>query len=794
VEVCYRNLYTFSLCKIPGHNQGQPWYPLAIVVPYITTGSGLSGTTDSKGKHNRSAAGTEANKTVDLNITKQDNPPPIPTPNNTKKQPPVKTPSNNHFAFRPLPEIDKSPPLNKTALKDPTEASLALQVEARPKASPPGAPVSSPSQEAKFAKLPPLPRSSPSTQPQVDVQPAAMEPRNELSKVTPQEPKREVKPTLEIVDRTFQLAPNVELGEYILLAPIAQSLMGEVWKARNNKIGKWAAIKVPSHEITGRSGAAERFLQEARAVNEIRHRNIVDIFDFGSLPDGRPYYVMELLEGKPLSLYLKDHSPLTFQEILDIFAPVCQALQSAHDHGIVHRDIKSDNIFLILDKKNPPFIKVLDFGIAKLHGVLSQDREDVTLPGAVYGTPAYMSPEQCQGASQVTHLADIYSLGVVLYEMITGRLPFLEPSGNIGMLLVKHITAKPLPPSKVVKNRFIIKEIDELLLRALAKDPKRRPVSSEAFSAELFKAAKPLRFEESASIKHAEPILNTEPWVPGVSPAPLSVPEIQLVGATAPKEFLALPTSSELLQEPVVESTGLAKNDSPTEAPILPADIEIDPELKLLAVKATAKVAAGAPEPERHVVAQRLIATDLIVFRPPPQRNRPFFLVGGVLLFVVGWAVWPTDGPTLTNMAAPLESKSVPIITTLAPVAKVPTSVEASSLSHPPEKISFRFDSKPTGAKVFLDGSLLGVTPIEKEVLFSVVGSELKIAKAGFETVEIKFTPNSPYENKVSLLSKEKASKNSRKVKSKASKIKDTKDTKRAPKDSKNVVVNPFQK
>jgi serine/threonine protein kinase len=266
------------------------------------------------------------------------------------------------------------------------------------------------------------------------------------------------------------LVKGARVGEYIIEDFLGKGGFGEVWSAQHPAIGKQVAVKFLSANSLINFETLARFKREAKAVNDIGHENLVDIFSFGELPDGRPYYVMELLRGESLAEYVAKKGAPPFALLLEVFRQVCAALQAAHDTKVVHRDLKPDNIFL--DKKKAPAlsVKLLDFGIAKL---ASSEEEGVSLTrtGIPFGTPAYMSPEQCDGAKNVDHRSDIYSLGIVLYELLTGRNPFRESGDSALDLLMKHKKTVPPPPSSVAPERGIPKEVDALVLKAIAKKP-----------------------------------------------------------------------------------------------------------------------------------------------------------------------------------------------------------------------------------------------------------------------------------------------------------------------------------
>jgi eukaryotic-like serine/threonine-protein kinase len=244
--------------------------------------------------------------------------------------------------------------------------------------------------------------------------------------------------------------------------------MGEVFIAEHSMLGRRAAVKVLRPEYSHRPEIVARFFNEARAATQISDPGIVQIFDFGQAPDGSAYIVMELLEGETLDRRMIRQQVLPIPEALRLIRQVATSLATAHSRGIVHRDLKPENIFIVRDPEvaGGERTKILDFGIAKLFG----DQGVKTQTSAVMGTPTYMSPEQCRGSGQVDHRADIYSLGCVLYLLVTGRFVF-EAEGS-GDLIAMHLRESPQPPS--TKANWIPAALDRLILRCLAKNPAER--------------------------------------------------------------------------------------------------------------------------------------------------------------------------------------------------------------------------------------------------------------------------------------------------------------------------------
>jgi serine/threonine protein kinase len=273
------------------------------------------------------------------------------------------------------------------------------------------------------------------------------------------------------------LAKGEPVGEYVIEDVLGRGGFGTVYRASHPLIGKRVAIKVLSKKFSADPEMVSRFVAEAKAVNQIRHRHIIDIFSFGSLPDGRQYYVMEYLDGEPLDAYLAKHKRLELAVVVPILKAVARALDAAHAKGVAHRDLKPENIYLALDDDGQPYPKLLDFGIAKLSG--EQQLAHKTNTGVPIGTPYYMSPEQCRG-SGVDHRADIYSLGVVAYRLLSGTYPF---DGALVDILHKHMYDEPKPPS--LEHPAIEPHADAAILWMMRKDPAERPTSAVAAIAAL---------------------------------------------------------------------------------------------------------------------------------------------------------------------------------------------------------------------------------------------------------------------------------------------------------------------
>lgn len=289
-------------------------------------------------------------------------------------------------------------------------------------------------------------------------------------------------------------------GRYKVESAIGQGSAGTVYKAVQELIGREVAIKVLHDHLVSDEEFIKRFQQEAKASSRLSHPNIITIYDFGVIPKGnRPYIAMDLLKGTPLSDLIAQRNHLPLEEALPIFTQVCSALAEAHRQGVVHRDIKPENIVMVERSGQKLFPIVVDFGIARL---LQEDASltRITRSGTVCGSPTYMSPEQCT-SSKVDQRSDIYSLGIVIYETLTGEVPF--SSDELVKVMAMHLSQPPKPLNQVRFDLRFPDKLEKVVARALSKHPDQRFQDMEEFGIAIEQAA---RKPEPAMMK-AAPII-----------------------------------------------------------------------------------------------------------------------------------------------------------------------------------------------------------------------------------------------------------------------------------------------
>jgi len=402
---------------------------------------------------------------------------------------------------------------------------------------------------------------------------------------------------------TTPLPAGTAVGDYQIVEKVGEGGMGVVYSAIHPVIGKRAAVKVMNASLCADPVVVERFVREARAVNRIGHPNIVDIFTFGALPDGRSFLVMEWLAGKTLAERI-EKGRVPSADAIEILLQVGEALDAAHEHAIVHRDLKPENIFIV-EQRGRSMVKLLDFGIAKL---LRPDGHApaTTQEGAWLGTPLYMSPEQARG-QPVTHAADIYSLGVSAYELFTGKLPFVAESS----LDVIHMHLYNVPPSPKEAWPDIPDALSELLLAMMEKDAMQRPPLSKVLATlHALRGSLPTGVGDavwmsgtgSVRVPSPTPVPATAAAVPlAVTPLAVTPPAVTPLAVTPLPATPSGRRTTALVAVAVVAVAGVAFQFWPRQvaAPRIP--VVAPPVVVAAPVAPPAAVAPVAPLPPGHI-------------------------------------------------------------------------------------------------------------------------------------------------------------------------------------------------
>ncbi len=489
------------------------------------------------------------------------------------------------------------------------------------------------------------------------------------------------------------IAAGQSIGNYRILSKLGTGGMGAVFLAEHPLIGKKVALKVIHRELAGNREVVQRFFQEARSVNQIGSPHIVEIHDFGQTPDGDHFYIMEYLEGTTLASQLAKHVALDVMRSLHIGAQIASALSDAHVAGIVHRDLKPDNIMLIKRLGDADFVKVLDFGLAKVFAAGASAVK--TAHGVLLGTPQYMSPEACESKGGVDHRTDIYALGVLLFQMMTGSLPF--DGESMGEVLVKQVTQ--LPPAPRGLNPSIPPSVEQVLLRCLAK-----PVGARFQSMHDLRAA---LLDPEAYLRSAPPIAPARSVAPG---------EARVDAKTVMAHAAMLQAQKEAAQA----KTRIAEEAARVNLPAL----------------------APPAIPQNHTMR---IGTPYGYTSTPPRRMWPVILGLGLILGLIGGAsalVWCGGSEPVHEVASIIDASAQPGSakpTKAAPagsgsaIAK-PGSNDAGSSTPPRVTVKLVIESKPSGASVYDDtGMLLGETPLDLGWPTSPTPVTFELRRAGYK-------------------------------------------------------------
>ncbi|UJR86480.1 serine/threonine protein kinase [Sandaracinus amylolyticus] len=474
-------------------------------------------------------------------------------------------------------------------------------------------------------------------------------------------------------------------GRYRVEKAIGEGGMGVVYLISHVVLGKRMALKVLRGDMAKDGDVVQRFMQEAQSATSIGHPNIIDISDFGRLPDGSVYFVMEFLDGTSLTHFIGTGGSIPMQTALHVIRQIASALDAAHARGIVHRDMKPDNVYLVKQGKDPHFVKVLDFGIAKVGGASSK----LTKTGMIFGTPHYMSPEQASGQS-VDRRTDVYALGVIMYEMFTGKVPF---DGDTFMgILSKHMFEQPLPPSQVQGTKGL-GAVEDVILKSLAKKPEDRYQSMSELIDDLDKIAGggQLAIGRRGGI----------------------APPGNLADALEP------PTRTEMRLGQAFGADGMP----PPEPDVVPKS-----RAPMIALAIVVLLFVGVGVGGVVFWASGSAATAGATSGPAPIVVPPL---------PPGTSTTPT--PTTTP----------PAVTTTTPVTTTPPSTPQTPVVAPRARV-VQITSEPIGAEVVIDGAIVGNTPLELPAPES--GDRVaEVRMRGYESASVMIGATSPETVRVTL-------------------------------------------
>jgi serine/threonine-protein kinase len=458
--------------------------------------------------------------------------------------------------------------------------------------------------------------------------------------------------------------------------------MGTVYEGVQPVIGKRVAVKVLLQALSQDQELVDRFLSEARAVNAIRHRGIVDIFSFGELENGSRYFVMEFLEGEAFDKLIRTRGAMTPWDVLTWSEEVLDALEAVHSSNIIHRDIKPSNLFLVNTGRGRPYVKLLDFGIAKL-GTSLGDSTPQTRASVLIGTPDYMAPEQARGRT-IGPQTDIYALGCVMYELLTGQRLFRGE--NSMQVMFMHVENPAPRASELVPS--IPAELDDLLLWMLEKDPAKRPPTAGELRQQVEDLKRLVPNERTLAL--TPPPRSSAPIVATPAPGTKSGPRVIEAPATvtpAPSARRHRPSQAPRTPLPSVGETRIMEvgppktmitGESPNSLAPLPPETRIQPIAPAETRIQQAAVETTSPELQL----------------PRPSRAPIFillglFLVGGVAAFVV-MSMRPAQIVDVAPIAPPAQPK-------VEAPAKVdePVKAEAPAKAEPPPKTEAKAEVPP---------------------------------------------------------------------------------------------------
>jgi serine/threonine-protein kinase len=475
-----------------------------------------------------------------------------------------------------------------------------------------------------------------------------------------------------------------QIGSYTILKKLGEGGMGAVYLAQHTRIGSRVAIKVLLPRHSDNHEVVTRFFNEARATAQIKHPGLIDVYDFGELPDGSAYLVMQWLEGESLATRI-DRGPLEPTLLAEIGRQLCAAVGAAHAHGIIHRDLKPDNVFLVPDAELPHGlrIKVLDFGIAKLTNVKTSTVK--THSQMLLGSPAYMSPEQCRGAGAVDHRTDLYAIGCILYEMACGHPPFVYE--GVGETINAHICETPTQPAALAPD--LTAELNEIIVRCLAKRPEDRHANADELMQALAAHTGSLR-----------------------------------LGPLRPKRKTAAPTEEDDTRfDPKLVDRIAAKAG-------LPSSQLFDSSLE-----------ATLPRSPRAPKLSTLGASAAESVRRPRRLRRRWWMgfaaLSGVILTLALVVSHAADRPLGNRVASAMRADPPPPAPGTAVGGGPTTTMEIAPVVVTPPEVTLKVESTPTGAEVLLGPVVLGTTPLIKRLPPVEGAAELELRYRGYVSKRI---------------------------------------------------------
>jgi len=499
--------------------------------------------------------------------------------------------------------------------------------------------------------------------------------------------------------------------------------MGAVYLAEHPQIGKKVALKVIHRELASNREVVQRFFQEAKAVNKIGNEHIVEIHDFGVSPEGDHYYIMEYLEGSNLASTLSQAAVLDIRRALHIGAQIASALAAAHAAGVIHRDLKPDNVMLTSRLGDQDFVKLLDFGLAKMFAAGNASAVK-TAAGVLLGTPQYMSPEACESRPNLDHRTDIYALGVLLFQMMTGVLPF--DGETMGEVLVKQVTQLPPPPRQYNPN--IPPSVEQILLRCLMKQPDARFPTMNALRDALL--------DPEGYLHRSPPVAPARSLAPGE----IKVDAKTVMAYAAQQQATRIGLAGEL---PLVSPPSLSGNAQQatmiSDGSLIPPRKTVGPDLSI-------------PPAQLKTNTMR-IATPLGYSSRPTRRVWPIVLVVALLLglggggFAVAWfgrsssqpvaaAGDAAPAPAAKPDAAPVQHVvAVPIDAAPRPDATVTATVPPDAAVHVATvpMATVDIDTVPTGAEIIgPDNAVLGKTPAKLSLPVAATPLTVTLKLAGY--------------------------------------------------------------